>query len=387
MSRRAAALALAGVLSVAACSSRGAGSSKRAAVDAEDGGAQAAPSRTAAGSKGEGEAAPERSSPTVTSAAEGPVAAPERMDPIESDLARASVTALTPRGELSAGVFDASVSIPARATSEAARISIALIDDPYAYRRPLAFYRLARALGAHVVPASVARRIGVGELGALLADQPLLLSFMKARAAIQNDGTIDALITAPGASGGASPWTAMGPLAREVAMNGSAEMETWAGWARSLEPAPSERTPLLRGYIEMLVLDYLSANVIRRSAMLDEATGSLLLTENATAFPVNPDPRALDPILDRLRASARFPRGLRERLTRFDRTAAAAALAPGGFDTWLVSPRSLVTLDERRAGLLTLLEAKVAEAEAAAVADAGPSAEGEAPADRAVLSL
>jgi hypothetical protein len=329
---------------------------------------------------------------TATTAA----AAKHNEHPIERELAAASITALTPRADEGPGVFHASVvrrGHRARAASEVARLSLAIIDDPYAYRRPLAFYRLARALGARVVPASVVRRISAGELGSLLEGQPEWLSFYRARASIQNDGTIDALLSTPGSvdlsrdarASRASPWVKpVGP--RALAMNGAAELSVWAGWARSREPAPGENTPLLRDYVEMLVLDYLAANVIRKAVVLNEATSSLVLADNGTAFPLHPDPRALDPLLSRLRECARFPRGLRERLARFDRTAAAAALAPGSFETWLVSPRSLVTLDERRVGLLTLIEARIAEAEL--TRDAGPgTSKDEAAEERAVLSL
>jgi hypothetical protein len=340
---------------------------------------------------------------TATSAATAAVAATatsaaaeeHREHPIERELAGASITSLKPRADEGPGVFDASVmrrGHTARAASEAARLSIALIDDPYAHRRPLAFYRLARALGARVVPASVIRRISAGELGSLLEGQPELLSFYRARAAIQNDGTIDALLSTPGPldlsgdaqAGRASPWVRQEGR-RALAMNGAAELSVWAGWARSREPVPGENTPLLRDYVEMLVLDYLAANVIRKAVVLSETTSSLVLADNSTAFPLHPDPRALDPLLSRLRECARYPRGLRERLARLDRTAAAAALAPGSFETWLVSPRSLVTLDERRVGLLTLIEARIAEA--ALVSDTGPGPFKDEAAERAVLSL
>jgi hypothetical protein len=64
---------------------------------------------------------------------------------------------------------------------------------------------------------------------------------------------------------------------------------------------------------------------------------------------------------------ARFPRGLSEALTRFDRASAARAIAPAGIDSWLLPPRSLIELDERRASLLSLIEAQVAERGAGAV--------------------
>jgi hypothetical protein len=322
-------------------------------------------------------ASEEGRSPVASSAQAAPnravVEAPQvPAHPIERALEGARIVALTPR-DLAAGVFDASLKLAGDDERRPARISFATIDEPHAHRRPLAYSKLARALGAHGVPIAVLRRVGAGELADLLEGQKDARIVMEQRASVQNDGTIDALITTVGAP--ASPWSA--PAGREIAVHHSAEVEAWSRWALSPSPAPSERTGLLRGYIEMLVLDYLSANVLRRTVIVDDARGSLLLVDNTTAFPLHVDPGALHRILGQLRGCARFPEGLREALSRFDRAGAASALAPSGFDTWLLSPRSLVGLDERRAGLLTLIEAKIEERKAAGV----PSGE------RAVLSL
>ena len=92
-----------------------------------------------------------------------------------------------------------------------------------------------------------------------------------------------------------------------------------------------------------------------------------MLDDNREVFPPHAAALAVEQLLLRLRAVARFPRGLRDALTRFDRERAASALAPGGFDSWLLSPRGLIELDERRASLLSLLEAQVAERGAGAV--------------------
>ena len=85
------------------------------------------------------------------------------------------------------------------------------------------------------------------------------------------------------------------------------------------------------------------------------------MADNGTAFPPHPDAPTLDHMLGSLRAVARFPRELRTALAGLDRRRAAAAFAGGGFGTWLLSPRTLVDLDERRAALLTLVEARIAE--------------------------
>jgi hypothetical protein len=92
-----------------------------------------------------------------------------------------------------------------------------------------------------------------------------------------------------------------------------------------------------------------------------------VLDDNATAFPLHVDPRAEARLLKLLRASARFPKHLRAALEAFDRPRAAGLLAPQSFETWLISPRSLVALEERRVSLLSLLDAKIAASGAAAV--------------------
>ena len=64
---------------------------------------------------------------------------------------------------------------------------------------------------------------------------------------------------------------------------------------------------------------------------------------------------------------ARFPRSLRDALVRLGPSEAAATLAPGatatpipeGFEGWLVPPRVLVDLEERRATLITLIQAEI----------------------------
>lgn len=314
-------------------------------------------------------AAPERAS----TAARAP------LDPAERDLARASILALTPRGEPAAGVFDATIKLPGSASRERARLAIALLETPTAHRRPLAFYRLANALGAHVVPISAESRVGAGDLADLLEGQPAALRVLKFRSSILNDGTLAVLLTSPSAAGDdRSPWGES--RGRAIAVSGAAEFETWAAWSAHRAPAPFENTRLLRDYVEMLALDYLAANVLRKTAVLDDANGSLLLVDNATAFPLDVDPRALDRLLGLLRECARFPRSLRDRLARFDRASAAAVFQPGSFDTWLLTPRSLVALEERRAGLLTLIEARIAES-------TNPGEDGGPTGEDAVLSL
>jgi len=235
-----------------------------------------------------------------------------------------------------------------RTETQPARLTIALTNAQSIHRRALAFYRLSRALGSDLVPAVVLRPIGVGELAALLQDRREAVDLIRTRAAIQNDGTVDAVLRPRLPAGG-----------REVSLDGY-EAVTWGRWAASAAPVAGEDRALLRAYIETLVLDYLSGNVLRRGVWLD-AGGVLRLIESPLAFPLHTDAGALDRTLRQLREVARFPRGLGAALRKLDRAGARAVFCPGEFETWLLPPRSLVELDERRAGLLTLIEARVME--------------------------
>lgn len=236
----------------------------------------------------------------------------------------------------------------------------ALLAAPTAYRAPLAFSLLARELGMRVVPPAVVRAVPVAELGAALGEgAKALLGELR----VQNDGTVDVLLAARSSPSAGSPWEAP----RGTPFDPSEERETaaWARWAASSQPAAGEDGALLRDYLEMLVLDYLTANVARRTAV--RAGSALVLVDNASAFPARVDGPSLDKMLRRLRAVARFPRGLRDALARFDRARAEATFHEGGFEGWLLAPRTLVELDERRAALLTLIEARLAERGAASV--------------------
>lgn len=244
---------------------------------------------------------------------------------------------------------------------EIGRAELSLKADPTACKAPLAFSRLARALGAGVVPITVHRMLTFDELGAALDHDPDARPLMR-ELAVQNDGTVDVLLATRAGSSARSPWGLPGA---PVDVTAGREVATWDRWASAPAPAPDEDSALLRDYVEMLVLDYLAANVARREALrVDHA---LVLADNGSAFPPHANRPTLDRMLRRLRGVARFPRGLRVALGGFDRARAAAAFAQGGFATWLLSPRTLVELDERRAALLTLIEARVAERGAEAV--------------------
>jgi hypothetical protein len=295
-----------------------------------------------------------------------PRAAPRRApatgddaDPVRRELVHAPIEGLAPVGWGRPGFLRVTLDLRDPPGPRPAFVALALDAAPYAYRRPLAFERLAHALGMRVVPAAALRRIGAGELGALVANQPDMRAYFQAHAALQNDGTVDALVSAPWRGEGQEAWQP--PQSREISVVDSHEMRRWERWAASPEPMPGESTALLRDYVEMLVLDYLSGNVLRRSVTVDDEGGALVLADNDTAFPLKVDPRAESRVLGHLRKAVRFPRSLRDALLRLDKNRTRALFLPRGFDTWLVPPRTLIDLDERRAGLLTLIEARIAE--------------------------
>ena len=272
--------------------------------------------------------------------------------------------ALTPAAGIgpSAGVFAATLADPAGS----ATVTLATVNAPIAYRRPLAFARLASALGLHVVPTTVVRQLGAGEIAALLEAQKQIVAPLEGRLRVLNDGTVTALLAAPAPSGLAASWDPV--TARRVDARGSYEARRWERWAASPVPAPGEDARVTRDFVEMLVLDYLAANAVRRTVMLSAGRDALMLDDNREAFPVAAERSAVDQLLRRLKPIVRFPAGIREALLAFDRDRAREVLAPpGSFEDWLVSPRGLVELDERRAGLLSLIVARVAERGEAAV--------------------
>jgi hypothetical protein len=300
------------------------------------------------------------SAPIVAPATIASAALPPARDPAERALEDSAIVALTPAAGLgpSAGVFTATLSD----TAGSATLTLALASAPTAYRRPLAYARLAAALGMHVVPAAVERHLGAGEIAALLAPQPEFAALLAPQLRVLNDGTVTALLSAPVPG---SP----GKLASvdRIAARDSFEVRTWARWAASPAPAANEHPRLTRDFVEMLALDYLAANGTRRSLLLDRDRDALVLDDNREAFPRSASPLAVDRLLRRLRSVARFPRGLRAALVAFDPESARRILTPGAFEGWLVSPRALIELDERRAGLLSLIEARIAERGEAAV--------------------
>ncbi|WP_437733846.1 hypothetical protein [Sorangium sp. So ce1335] len=315
--------------------------------------AEAAPATGASPARSSGEP-PAAPATVAVAAADGRTA---------RDLQRAPLRALRLTGKPADGRFEATLELGAAEDGAAPReakvkLAPAQKKNPLAFRRPVAFYRLARALGARVVPAAVARRIGIGELASLIGRDPAARKLLR-RFAVMNDGTVDALVLAPAPGPPGPRW--MAPRRRSIRFDDAPELDVWARWARSPSPARGERAPILRDYLEVLALDYLAGNGLRKEIILDVGAGALSLEANASAFPLHVRTRELDRQLERLVEAARFPRALRDAIRRFGPEQASAALRPGGFEEELVPPRALVELEERRQALLSLIETKIAD--------------------------
>lgn len=287
-------------------------------------------------------------------------------DDVLRQLRTAPISALTIVSWSRPGVFVATLDRSPAPGSVQVSLSLAVDQHPITHRRPLAFARLARALGMHVVPPTIVRRISTGELGSLFGSDGDVRSYMSAHAAIQNDGTIDALIIAPSRGDASTAWK-MIPR-HDVVLDEVIEARAWAHAVASIEPVPNENKSLLRDYVEALVLDYLSGNIMRRTFVLDDARTELLAVDNDTAFsPSKNFANAEAELLERLKPIVRFPRSLLDALTKLDRVRAREVFLAGTFDTWLLSPRTLMLLDERRSTLMTLVASRITEYGEAAV--------------------
>lgn len=259
------------------------------------------------------------------------------------------------------GFFHASVERPNSEGSAQVTLALALDQHPMALQKPLAVARLAWAIGLHVVPATIVRQVSTGEIGAAVANanDANMLAYLSAHAAIQNDGTIDALVSAPSCGDASTAWKTISR--RDVDFDKAPEPRSWAQAVATLESSPHENKTLLRDYVEVLVLDYLTENGTHRGVLVDDATSTMMVSGLEGAFPSKHFPHIENRLLDALKPVLRFPRGLREALTRFDRARAWEVFMPGTFDTWILSPRTLMLIDERRLSLLTLLEARIGE--------------------------
>lgn len=238
-------------------------------------------------------------------------------------------------------------------------MTLALDQHPIVYRKALGFALLGKALGMRVVPPVVLRRVTTDELGTLLANDAQARAYMSMHAAIQNDGTIAALMMAPTNGDMSTAWRQTSR--REIIFTELLAARAWEKAVASIEPLPEENKALLHDYVEVLVLDYLACNVMRRGVLFDEGASELLLVDNEGAFPPKNFAHAEAQLLERIKPIVRFPRHIRDALATFDRQRAKETFMAGSFDAWILSPRMLMLIDERRLALLTLITARIGE--------------------------
>jgi len=239
----------------------------------------------------------------------------------------------------------------AGAPSREVEVRVATRSDPVRYRPFLAFYELAVSLGSKLVPRTRLASLPLPEILGALRRDPAGLALLRDDVAVQNDGTVSALVIDPIPGG------------REVEVASSAEIRQWRALAEGRQPVPPERISGVSGYVEALVLDYLAANAGRGVVTIDaDAPGATVhLLENGAAFAERPDVAAFDALLAQLRRVGRFSTRLITKLRALDRAAAEATLHGGPFARWLVSTRPLLEMLERRGAILSLVEARAAE--------------------------
>jgi len=226
------------------------------------------------------------------------------------------------------------------------RLALATRASPLAHRTELAAYRLASALELTIVPPTRLERLPLAQLSALLKDQDDTRAALAERAVVGNDGRIVALLEQE--CGGRPLFVGPGP-----------PFSDWAKLAASPEQPSARDLRSVHDYVQMAVLDYLTGNVQRGIVSFDDDTGRLCVTDNTGAFPGYLTPQAQDLLLRRLRPLRQFPVGLDEALRQLDGPTAKRLLQNGAFSAWLVGPRQLTDLAERRSTLRTLLRAKV----------------------------
>jgi len=273
---------------------------------------------------------------------------------IEQRLSRASISYARPSrnrpNHFDAAFDDATDVLPVR-------IELAPSDAPRRFRGAVAFYRLARVLELPLVPAAVERSIGIGRWADVLeSDSDANEAALGSPLVVLANGTIDAAVFAIGVEATGHHRLGRG---RRIDLSASVEVGIWSRWAASLDAAPEEDPRMLSAFVGALVLDYLAGNVLRGGVWLDQDAHTLVLDDNGTAFPPHPEADAVRRALDRLRPIRRFPRGLARTLEALDERRIRALLAPGQFDSWLVSPRTRLELLERTRTLASLIAVRI----------------------------
>jgi hypothetical protein len=231
--------------------------------------------------------------------------------------------------------------------------------SPSPRRRAVAFSRLARELELGVVPPAVVRALPLAQVARLAQEAS---SSSDGALVILNDGTVPAVLATLGTDETGDVWSAPREP-RSVFFATMAERAAWLEQAASDRPVDGEDPHALRAFVGALVLDFLSAHLLRRDVVIAmRATGegaTLVLADNDEAFPPHADPRGVDRLLAPLREVRRFPKALLDRLRALDRPRIDRVFDPGPFEAMLLSPRDRLELDERIKTLISLIESRV----------------------------
>ena len=132
----------------------------------------------------------------------------------------------------------------------------------------------------------------------------------------------------------------------------------WSRLAEGPNEPPEAQRREVRDWTAVLVLDYLSANILRRTIEQEDGAGRLWLVDNRSAFVEHPESFALDQQLAKLRRVQRWPDGLAASLGRLDEAKLEALLAPGEYDDWLVHRRARAEVAIRARALGSWLRAR-----------------------------
>jgi hypothetical protein len=229
----------------------------------------------------------------------------------------------------------------------AVEVRVATRADPLRYKAHLAFSRLASVLDRKITPRSDAFSIRLPELLTAIDGDAAGRALLRDEMAVLNDGTVTVLVSDV-------------VRGREVDFTGG-ELRLARASAEAPGPVPLDRQRLVGGYVDTLVLDYLSANVRRTTVVLAADGQALFAVENAGAFVERVDPAALDSVLFQLKHVARFSRSLIQLLARARRSEIDAALHAGPFARWLVATRPISEMLERSRVVQSLVAARAAE--------------------------
>jgi hypothetical protein len=222
------------------------------------------------------------------------------------------------------------------------QLLLATRDNAQRWRPAVAAYRLSRLFGLDAVPVTVARAIPLGELLSAADDESRMV--LRELVVARPDGRVAAAITR------VPPDTTT-----EEAVYGY-ERVRWERVARTdADVSPAERANM-DGYVAMLVLDYVSGNLFRRTVE-EDTRGNLWLLDNRGMFAEHPDPLAVDQTFEKLKRVHAFPKELRESLANVDEDALVSALEAGAYEEWLVQRRPLREMSVRTRAVRSLMDA------------------------------